>query len=106
MATLRFGTKSNKYKGMTPTHWTYESMKHCTSIGGCFPISPTEAAIEKFNQTHLDSDGYSIDYVDGADLFSGPYTIDVYGLVKDGNWYYWTGAVKSIKFNLQITEED
>ncbi len=104
---LKFGGKKNKllYRGEPPTHWTTESMQHCTCIGGVFSTDLIQEAMNSFKDTFHDSDGYDQDYIDGERFLEGPFTIDLYGLVLDGTDFYWTGDIKKVKFQLNISVE-
>lgn len=107
MSTLHFrNVKRSDVKGQTPTHWTNDNMQHCTCISGEFPNNPTDAAKEIFKDTYHDSDGDKFTYHDGEQLLTGkPCVVPVYGLIKIGNEFYWTGHTVQVKFTLTITTE-
>ena len=66
MTSLVFSDKKQPdFKGVPATHFTHESAKHCSWMGGTFKTDPIEAAKEYFNCTHEDSDGYDINYING-----------------------------------------
>jgi hypothetical protein len=108
MTSLHFKDDNRKLGfGQTATHWTKESMKHCTCISGTFSTDPLTAAKEYFYCEQTDCDGNNMDYWDGEDLLKEtPISIDVYGLVLIDNSYYWTKEVKTITFSLSCTLED
>jgi hypothetical protein len=95
MTSLRFHTSPRSYKGETPTHWTCESMRHCTSMsGGRVATTPDEAVRLALVETYEDrDDGSEFSYI-GREIASGDGVgHEVFGVVQVGNEYFWTGRV-------------
>jgi hypothetical protein len=104
MTSKRFSESSKKLgHGKTATHWTHESMLHCTCISGTFATDPILAAKEIFFIEQTDCDGNCMDYWEGEGLLEGnEIAVKVYGLVLIDGSYYWTKETKDIIFSLGI----
>ncbi len=106
MTTFGFSEEDKPdFKGQTPTHWTHYRMKYCSYINGRFSKDLLRAAkdslvADTFN-SYGDPDGI---YHDCEELMeNNSLSVTVYGLVCDDNKYYWTGDVKRVVLNLNIT---
>jgi hypothetical protein len=78
-------------------------MKHCAYAQGRFKKDIVQAAKEQFNCEYTGKYGDDCDYIDGEELLSGePVSVKVWGLVENGDKYYWNGEVKTITFKLDI----
>lgn len=99
-------TEAAAAKNKAATHWAVENMKYCTSISGVFKEDPIEAAKEHFSATHYCADEGDTDYMDGEELLTlSPVGVSVYGLLKSGNEYFWTGEIKTVIFKTSATIE-
>ncbi len=108
MTSLRFNKSQPSYKGATPTHWTCESMRHCTSMsGGPVGTTPDEAVRLSLVETYTDNDdGSEFSYID-TDVAKGDGVgREVFGVVQVGNGYFWTGRVMRASARVVVTFDE
>lgn len=105
MTTFTFSEdKDNRFKGVAATHWTHENMNYCWYARGDFLTTEVEAAIKSFANTYKNYDGEYESYTSGSEIFRDrKVNVKVWGLVKEGNMYYWNGEIKTVTFNLGVT---
>ncbi len=95
MASLYFKDKPRGHNGTPPTHWTCESMRHCSSMsGGRVATTPEEAVRLSLVETYEDrDDGSEFPYIDTGIAKGDGVSREVFGVVQVGAEYFWTGHV-------------
>ncbi len=108
MTSLHFNKSQPSYKGATPTHWTCESMQHCSSMsGGPVGTTPDEAVRLSLVETYTDNDdGSKFDYI-GYEIAEGRVVgREVFGVVQVGDEYFWTGHVMRASARVVVTFDE
>lgn len=108
MTSLCFKDKPRSYKGQTPTHWTCESMRHCTCMsGGAVGTTPDEAVRLSLVETYTDGDdGSEFSYI-GTDIAKGDGVgREVFGVVLVGDEWFWTGHVTRASARVVVSLDD
>ena len=108
MTSLHFNKSQPSYKGQTPTHWTCESMRHCSSMsGGPVGTTPEEAVRLALIEVYTDrDDGSEFKYIDGDMAFGCGKSFEVFGVIQVGNECFWTGHVKRAVAHVAVVAFD
>lgn len=109
MTSLHFKDKLGRsHKGDTPTHWTCESMRHCTCMsGGKVATTPEEAVRLSLVETYEDrDDGSLFPYVDHEIASGKDMEHEVFGLVQVGGEWFWTGHVLGASARVVVSLHD